>query len=163
MMPMSRSLMVLVVFAVVAAACTPAASAPVNAEPLPTITADDFLAEIRASPIPVVVNIWASWCGPCRSEAPLLAQAYATYGDQIRFIGVDVRDTQRDAQAFIARYGLDFEHYFDPRETIPTALRVTGVPHTFFFAPGGELRYTNYGVIDERTLATQIDDLLRSG
>lgn len=159
---MIRMLTAFVALALVAGACSSGAAAPVSVEPLPAITPDAFMAELRASDRPVVVNIWASWCGPCRSEAPLLADASRAYGDQIEFIGVDTRDTQEAAQQFIARYGLEFTHYFDPRETISTALRVTGVPHTFFFAPGGELVYANYGVIDERILATHIDDLLRS-
>jgi len=79
----------------------------------------------------------------------------------VRFIGVDVNDTQTGARRFIARYGLDFEQYFDPRSAIPAVLRSTGVPHTFFFAPGGELRFAHNGMIDEQTLAIQIDDLLR--
>ena len=131
------------------------------ADPLPTISPDDFAALLDASDTPVVVNIWASWCGPCRSEAPLLHKAVAIYGSRIRFVGVDVNDTQDGAADFIAQYGLDFEQYFDPHSSIPTALRSTGVPHTFFFAPGGELRFAQHGIIDERTLAVRIDDLLR--
>jgi hypothetical protein len=91
----------------------------------------------------------------------LLREAVAAYGSRIRFIGVDVNDTQVGAASFIAQYGLDVEQYFDPRSSISTALRSTGVPHTFFFAPGGELRFAQHGIIDERTLAVQIDDLLR--
>jgi len=132
-----------------------------QSDPLPTISPDDFTALLDGSDVPVVVNIWASWCGPCRSQAPLLRQAAETYGSEIRFIGIDVNDTQDGASAFLEQYGLDFEQYSDPRSSISTALRSTGVPHTFFFAPGGELRFAHHGIIDERTLAVRLDDLLR--
>ena len=153
-------LLVLVVFAVIVSGCA-ATSTATSVEPLPTISPDAFTALLKDSDVPVVVNVWASWCGPCRSEAPLLRQAYEEFGSQVRFIGADVNDTQAGAQRFIEQYGLSFEHYFDPRSAIPTALRSTGVPHTFFFAPGGELRFAHHGMIDEQTLAIQIDDLLR--
>jgi cytochrome c biogenesis protein CcmG/thiol:disulfide interchange protein DsbE len=142
------------------AGCATPSSAP-SRDPLPTITPDGFMALLESSDVPVVVNVWASWCGPCRSEAPLLSVAYARYGSHIRFIGADVDDTQDGARRFIESYGLDFEQFFDPRATILTALRSTGVPHTFFFAPGGDLRFAQHGVIDEHTLAIHIDDLLR--
>lgn len=150
----------MVVVAVIAAGCTATSTSPAG-EPLPTISPDDFTALLNDSEVPVVVNVWASWCGPCRSEAPLLRSAYEEFGSRIRFIGVDVNDTQQGAQRFIAQYGLDFEHYFDPRSALSTALRSTGVPHTYFFAPGGELRYAHHGIIDEQTIAVHIDDLLR--
>jgi len=143
------------------AGCTSSATPADPGTTLPTIAPDDFTALLEASNKPIVVNIWASWCGPCRSEAPLLHEAVQTFGSQIRFIGVDVNDNQDGAAAFIAQYGLEFEQYFDPRSAISTALRSTGVPHTFFFAPGGELQFAQHGIIDERTLAVHIDDLLR--
>lgn len=156
-----RSILALIVLALMLAGCAGSTTTSTPTEALPTISPDDFTALLDASDRPIVVNIWASWCGPCRSEAPLLREAVRAYGSQIRFIGVDVDDTQDGAAAFIAQYGLDIEQYFDPHSAISTALRSTGVPHTFFFAPGGELRFAQHGIIDERTLAVQIDDLLR--
>jgi cytochrome c biogenesis protein CcmG, thiol:disulfide interchange protein DsbE len=155
-----RLLFVVTLLAVLGAACAPS-TAKTPADPLPTVGPDDFMALLETSTRPVVVNIWASWCGPCRSEAPLLREASQMYGSQIRFIGVDVNDTQSGASAFLSRYGIDFEQYFDPRSAILTALRSTGVPHTFFFAPGGELEFAQHGIIDEHTLAVHIDNLLR--
>jgi cytochrome c biogenesis protein CcmG, thiol:disulfide interchange protein DsbE len=158
-MSLPRRLLIAVLL-VAAAGCSSGTTA-VIADPLPTISPDDFMAMLKDSTEPVVVNVWASWCGPCRSEAPLLEQAHAAFGEQVRFVGVDTSDTQEGAAEFIAHYGIGFDQYFDPRSAILTALRSTGVPHTFFFAPGGELRFAQHGIIDEHTLAVQIDDLLR--
>lgn len=114
---------------------------------------------VTTSPVPVVVNVWASWCIPCRSEAPLLRIAHEQLGDRVRFVGVDVQDNQNDARAFLAEFGLEFENYFDPRRSVPASLERGGVPITFFFA-NGRLESVHSGVIDERTLAQSIDDLL---
>jgi len=158
---MRHTLVLGLLISLLAVGCARSVTHATSADPLPTISPDDFAAMLDSSDVPVIVNIWASWCGPCRSEAPLLRQAVETYGSQIRFVGVDVNDTQDGAAAFIAQYGLDIKQYFDPRSSISAALRSTGVPHTFFFAPGGKLRFAQHGIIDERTLAIQIDDLLR--
>jgi len=128
-------------------------------EPTDAVAVEQLLA---ASDQPVVMNVWASWCGPCRSEAPLLREANAQFGDSVRFIGIDVRDRQNSARAFIAEFGLDgFTHLFDESGSVPATFGGFGVPLTFFFVPGGELSYLHSGVIDERTLALQIDELLQ--
>ena len=136
----------------------PAAIGP--ADPIPPITVEEFEVLIETSDRPLLVNVWASWCVPCRSEAPLLRAAHESFGDRIRFIGIDVRDSQGDALAFVAEFGITYENYFDREGAIPSALGGFGVPLTFFFAPGGERVFLQPGVIDERTLALQIDELL---
>jgi cytochrome c biogenesis protein CcmG/thiol:disulfide interchange protein DsbE len=128
---------------------------------LPVVTVDEFEARLRGLDRPAVVNVWASWCIPCRSEAPLLNSAFETQGDLVEFIGVDVQDNQPDAKRFIAEHGLDFEHYFDRDRAIPNHYAGIGTPITFFFARGGELVSTHNGIIDERGLALGIDELLR--
>ena len=127
---------------------------------LPTTTAEDINALLADSDEPVVVNVWASWCVPCRSEAPLLARAAEQ--DGVAFIGINVRDDQGGARGFIAEFLSDapIDHYFDSPGDIPVALGATrGVPITLFYAPGGELVRIHSGVIDERTLALQIDEI----
>ena len=127
---------------------------------LPPTTADELIAQLQQSPDPVIVNVWASWCIPCRSEAPLLERA-AQQSD-VRFIGLNVQDDQEGARRFIAEFfpSAPIEHLIDTSGDVPVALGGTrGVPLTFFFAPGGELIKLHTGVIDERTLALQIDEI----
>jgi thiol-disulfide isomerase/thioredoxin len=127
---------------------------------LPTTTAAEFERHLAGVDRPAVVNVWASWCLPCRSEAPLLNTAFAKYGSQIEFIGVDVQDNQTDAKAFLEEFGLDFDHFFDRGRLVPNSYGGIGTPITFFFGPDGELVSTHNGVVDDRTLALNIDELL---
>ncbi|HEU4318946.1 MAG TPA: TlpA disulfide reductase family protein [Acidimicrobiia bacterium] len=152
----------LLALTLVLAACGGASSQSLEGvADLPVTDVAGFEAHLEALERPAVVNVWASWCLPCRSEAPLLDEAYTAFGDRIEFIGVDVQDSQNDAKAFLAEYGLNgFDHYFDSDRSIPNHYLGFGTPITFFFAPGGELIHTHNGVIDERTLALQIDELL---
>ncbi|HSM01092.1 MAG TPA: TlpA disulfide reductase family protein [Acidimicrobiia bacterium] len=159
---MPRLLIVTLVFTVVA--CGSDGVAVEDVPPLPPATPAEIQALLAESDRPVVLNVWASWCVPCRSEAPLLRAAADAHGDEIRFVGIDVRDDQDSARRFVAEFGLNrLVHYFDPTGAIPAGLGGRGVPITFFFAPGGEQVAVHHGVIDERALALAIDDLLRSG
>jgi cytochrome c biogenesis protein CcmG/thiol:disulfide interchange protein DsbE len=158
---MSRSSLVAVLatLVLVLVGCTKTDS-QTNVPPLSPTNAAGITALLETSTRPVVINIWASWCIPCRSEAPLLQRAFNQFGDEIRFVGVNVADTQSGAQEFIAEFGLSFENLFDAPRSVPAALGGSGVPQTYFFAPGGELVHYQPGVIDERMLALQVDELL---
>ncbi len=145
---------------VVLAACGGSAVPLALGEELPPTSPEQIQTLIAQTDTPVVVNVWASWCIPCRSEAPLLVAAYESLGDQIRFVGVDVSDSQRPALEFLAEFGIEYENYFDPNRSVPASLGRQGVPLTFFFKTNGELSYAHPGVIDERTLALRIDELL---
>jgi len=159
---MLRSLIAAVGFTLTLAACGGRNAATSDVGPLEPIDAVAIEQLLATSDQPVLLNVWASWCGPCRSEAPLLREANAEFGDSVWFIGIDVRDRQEGAQGFITEFGLDgFTHLFDASGSVPASLGGFGVPLTFFFAAGGELSHLHSGVIDERTLALQIDELLQ--
>ncbi len=155
-----RALLATSTLALLLAACSqggqPAAGDLAELDP------DGMRALLAASDRPVIVNVWGSWCVPCRSEAPLLRAAHADAGDEIRFVGVAVRDSQGPAREFLDEFGLGgFEHYFDRDARVPADLGGRGVPLTFFFAPGGELLDLHSGIIDEQALALGIDELRR--
>jgi cytochrome c biogenesis protein CcmG/thiol:disulfide interchange protein DsbE len=159
---MRNVLPLLLALIVVGTACSSSPPATDVAAP-EEVTSEEFRDVLLDSEDPIVLNVWASWCIPCRSEAPLLSRAAGTFDDEVRFVGLDVRDTPSGAAAFIAEFYANspIEHYADPGGQIPIDLGGNrGVPLTFFYAPGGELVHMHPGIIDERTLALQIDELL---
>jgi cytochrome c biogenesis protein CcmG/thiol:disulfide interchange protein DsbE len=146
--------------ALLVAACGSTAVIGQELPDLPPITGQELDVALKASGKPSVVNVWASWCNPCRSEAPLLLAAHAEFGEQVDFIGVDVQDSQVDAKDFISTFDLDFTHYFDRERSVPEFYGGFGTPITFFFDRTGALVDTHLGVIDERALALGIDEIV---
>jgi cytochrome c biogenesis protein CcmG/thiol:disulfide interchange protein DsbE len=160
---MRRAALVLAVTLTVTA-CAGSSNPSIDDIPeLPEATTDSVEARLAGAAKPVVLNVWASWCIPCRSEAPLLDQASAELGDQVDFVMLNVRDSQSGARGFVAEFfpDADFEYGFDREGDIPIDLGGNrGVPLTFFYATGGELIRLHTGVIDERTLALEIDEII---
>jgi len=109
---------------------------------------------------PLVVNVWASWCGPCRDEAPALSQAARTYGDRVQFLGVDVLDARPDAVDFIRTAGWSYPSVFDPDGEIRNRLGLLGQPETLFYDASGELVDTHVGAIDVELLDERIGAIL---
>ncbi|MEX1038542.1 MAG: TlpA disulfide reductase family protein [Acidimicrobiia bacterium] len=150
----------ILVLALALSACSSPALVGQDLPDLPPITGQELDVMLQRSGNPSVVNVWASWCGPCRAEAPLLTAALAEYGDRVDFIGIDVQDSQADAKNFIASFELDFTHYFDRDRSVPEFYGGFGTPMTFFFDRTGTLVDTHLGVIDERSLALGIDEIV---
>jgi cytochrome c biogenesis protein CcmG/thiol:disulfide interchange protein DsbE len=155
-----RTLLIVLAFSLALGACADPDTEP-SAGALPVTGSEEFQQLLADSESPMVVNLWASWCIPCRSEAPLLAEAHGQLGDEVRFIGVATEDTQVDAEAFVTEFAMTFENYFDRTGEVKAWVGSLGLPTTFFVAPGGEIVSTVFGVIDERRLALEIDELLR--
>lgn len=146
-----------IVFLLVAA-CSNGSSGPTPE--LPVFDLESFEHDLASSGRPTIVNLWASWCIPCRSEAPLLAAAYERFGDRIDFVGIDVQDDQKSAGGFIEEFGISYRNYFDRDAGARKAFGGTGVPITYFFSADGTLAQTHIGVIDDQRLALQLDELL---
>jgi cytochrome c biogenesis protein CcmG/thiol:disulfide interchange protein DsbE len=104
----------------------------------------DRLAALKGTP--VVVNKWASWCGPCRAEFPFFQQASVKYGKQIAFLGLNSGDNEGDAGAFLKRFPVPYPSYQDPRERVASALGAnTAYPITIFFDASGKQVYLHQG------------------
>ncbi|MCG3209684.1 MAG: Thiol-disulfide oxidoreductase ResA [Anaerolineae bacterium] len=109
----------------------------------------------------VVVNFWASWCIPCRDEAPFLERAWRKYRDQgVMFIGVDYLDTDKDAQAFLAEFEVSYPNGPDIGTKIAKQYHLTGVPETYFIANDGRLGDMEIGPLTEERLIQAIEKLL---
>jgi cytochrome c biogenesis protein CcmG/thiol:disulfide interchange protein DsbE len=94
-----------------------------------------LLTKLRGKP--VVVNIWASWCGPCIKEAPVLAGVSRTFQGRVQFLGVDTNDHVGLARAFIAKYGIGYPSVFDPPQSILHGMGFVGPPDTIVFNANG--------------------------
>ena len=81
---------------------------------------------------PVIVNFWASWCGPCQQETPLLASWYKQEQGRIALVGLDENDTTAKALAFAHAKGVTYTLGFDPQLTVTGPYDVSGLPQTFF-------------------------------
>ena len=111
----------------------------------------------------VIVNFWASWCGPCKNEMPDFQKAYEAYGDDIVFMMVNMTDgtseTIKSATKFIENAGYSFPVYFDTEESALYAYYVYSIPATYFINSDGTLAAYARGMINEKALETGIDML----
>lgn len=168
-MTLRRSVLLLAAFALVASACGrdgPAAEKggsllPSDPAALPAFDLASYrslLEELQGRP--VLVNFWASWCGPCRQEAPHLAAAHAEYGERVQFIGVDILDSRGSARAFMREAAWTYPSVFDQNGSIRDGLGLIGQPVTLFYDAGGELVETWVGPIGEADLVDRLHRIL---
>lgn len=100
---------------------------------------------------PVVVNVWASWCGPCRLEFPAFQQMAAEYGKRVAFLGVDSQDNDDAAGTFLRDNPVPYPSYTDPDEEIADSIGASrGLPATAFYDRDGKLLYFTYIPYAER-------------
>jgi cytochrome c biogenesis protein CcmG, thiol:disulfide interchange protein DsbE len=96
------------------------------------------LAAVRGKP--VVINFWASWCGPCKTEAAALERQWQRYrGQGVVFLGVDYTDHTSDARRFLARHGVTYPTLLDGSGSIGDRYGITGVPETYFVDRNGRI------------------------
>jgi cytochrome c biogenesis protein CcmG/thiol:disulfide interchange protein DsbE len=95
---------------------------------------------------PVVVNVWASWCEPCRMEFPYLQRLSAKYGKRVAFVGVDTNDNDAAARTFLAELPLPYPSYTDPNKDIAQSVGATvGLPDTAYYDASGKQVFVKQG------------------
>ena len=130
--------------------------------PLRAALADDrvSLAELRG--YPVVINFWASWCIPCKEEAPALAAAAQAHAGQVPFLGLDIQDFTSDARRFLRKLDVPYVSVRDGSPQSYTAYGLTGVPETYYVNRRGLVVAHSIGAVDrdelERNIALALAD-----
>ena len=105
----------------------------------------------------VLVNVWASWCDPCRDEAPELEQFYRQHrSDNFEVLGVDTQDDQASAQKFVDEFDLTYPQLHDGSGDYAEELKTTGVPENFLVDPTGKVVVPIHGQLTPELLAQQI-------
>jgi cytochrome c biogenesis protein CcmG, thiol:disulfide interchange protein DsbE len=102
----------------------------------------------RAPGVPTVVNLWGSWCAPCRDELPLLQEFADTAGDRVQVVGLISRDGVPQAESFAADAGLTFPNAFDGEGQLMAELGLNALPYTAFLDADGRLVHSELGPVD---------------
>jgi cytochrome c biogenesis protein CcmG/thiol:disulfide interchange protein DsbE len=113
---------------------------------------EERLAELEGTP--VVINKWASWCGPCITEFPHLQQAAVERGAEVAFLGLDFDDGEEAAATFLERLPVPYPTYADPDGDLSRSLEADYIPSTVFVGADGEVKQRKFGPY------TSLDDLL---
>jgi cytochrome c biogenesis protein CcmG/thiol:disulfide interchange protein DsbE len=132
----------------------------VSAAGLPPVGQEASLADLRGKV--VVLNLWASWCDPCREEAPVLESVWRGYRDKdVVVLGIDIQDLSDDARAFIREYGLTYPSLRDGSDGSRAALEATGVPETFVIDREGRIALHIAGPVSRtEQLTVPLDEVL---
>lgn len=109
----------------------------------------------------VLVNFWASWCVPCKGEAPALEEFQRQHGGpKFTVLGIDTRDLTDDGRSFVEQYGLSYPQLRDGDGSAAHSYGTTGVPENFLVDPKGIVRWETPGPVDEEYLHDQVEPFL---
>jgi cytochrome c biogenesis protein CcmG/thiol:disulfide interchange protein DsbE len=111
---------------------------------------------------PVVINFWASWCPPCRVEAPLLERTWRAYKNRgLIFLGVNIQDRKEDALNYIREFNITYPNGPDPTGEIAINYGVSGLPVTFFVSRKGEVVRRWVGAVEKSVLSGSIEEIMQ--
>ena len=134
-----------------------------------SVAPDFVLADLDGNPVrladlrgrPVVLNFWASWCGPCVEEFPLLREAVADHAAEgLAVVGIVVRDRSEAAREFIARNGGTWAAAMDPGERVASAYGILGPPETYFIDREGRIAARQFGPVTDASLQQHLATIL---
>ena len=130
--------------------------------PLPSVevTPLDGSAQVSLDTIagPAVVNLWATWCVPCRTEMPEFEAVHRERGDEVRFVGVNIGDDADQAAEFLDEVEVTFDQYLDPDGSVQTGLAATQLPVTVVIGADGDITTKVVGRMDQTALEAAIDE-----
>ncbi len=111
---------------------------------------------------PIVLNFWATWCGPCRAELPDFNKVHAELGGEVQFfmVNVDGPGTEADVKTFLSDNGYTFPVYYDAKYNGAYAYGVSSIPVSYFISAQGQIVMAQYGAISEQTLRDNIDEIM---
>jgi len=94
---------------------------------------------------PILLNFWASWCPPCRAEAPHLQEFHRQYGDKVMVLGINWGEDEETVRKFLKRFGITYTNLLDSKGTTFVKYRLTGLPSSFFLDEAGIIRGVWFG------------------
>ncbi len=109
---------------------------------------------------PAVVNLWATWCAPCRAEIPDFEEVHLARSDEVRFVGINIGEDGDRAAAFIDEVGATYDQYLDSEGFVVTELETTAMPVTIVLDGEGRETLRHLGPMDQGDLNEAIDDAL---
>ena len=113
---------------------------------------------------PIVVNFWATWCGPCRTELPAFNKIYKEYSDKIEFLMVNLTDgyddTEDEVKKFVKDNEYEFPVYFDIKYSATDAYKISSIPKTIFIDVNGNIVYSKLGAMSEETIRKYIESII---
>ncbi|MGZ4148466.1 MAG: TlpA family protein disulfide reductase [Actinomycetota bacterium] len=135
-------------------------------EPLGTLSGDAVsggqVSSVDAAGKVLVVNVWASWCGPCQQEQPALVSVAHRYAGRVAFMGVNYEDQTAAANAWVKRFSVPYPSMYDPSGRTAVALGYVGLPDTYVVDPSGTIRFAVSGPTTAKQLSGLLDQLLGS-
>lgn len=135
------------------ARAAPAFTVPDIRNPTATIEMSTFRGK------PVILNFWASWCVPCRTELPAFRAAQRRLGDDVQFLGMSHQDNREDGLDLLARAEIGYPSGYDPKGDVARAYGLYGMPTTVFISADGRVVATRTGEMTEAQLVRAVQDL----
>jgi DsbE subfamily thiol:disulfide oxidoreductase len=161
-------LLALVVFAACTSAAVRVTGVREVSKPLPALHGETLQggsvspAEYRGAVM--VVNFWATWCGPCRREQPGLERVWKEFRDRgVYFLGVNYRDDPVAAREYLKQFAVTYPSIQDQAGALAFDFGFVGLPDTYVVDRSGRIRYWGFGAVDERELRSLVTKLLSEG